>query len=104
MHDEATLNPWLNRGVIRAKYRITGPKSFMRVLSCDAPSAWGGLYDFIICDEFTHWQKRELFDALFTGREKRPRSIMYIISNAGVLGTWQDEFVRRVKKMKSWYF
>jgi len=90
---EVELNPWV-KGRIRFKNkRIEGTTSgsVVKILTADAPSSYGLRPDLIVCDEITTWEKRDLWDALFTARQKRPKSALLIISNAGILRTWQHE-------------
>lgn len=89
---EAELNPWIKDRLHFKNKRIEGPGGAVKVLTADAPSSYGLRPDLIVCDELTWWPKRDLWDALFTAKNKRPRCAMVVISNAGVLRTWQHEF------------
>ncbi|REK13004.1 MAG: hypothetical protein DWQ37_10285 [Planctomycetota bacterium] len=85
--------------------RKTGAK--VTVLSSDAPSSWGLLPDFIVCDELTHWQQGEaLFESLLSSAAKRAKCMMVIISNAGLgMGTsWQWKIREAAAESPRWYF
>jgi hypothetical protein len=101
---ECELNPWI-RGRIRFKTKkIEGIRSgsVVKILTADAPSSYGLRPDLIICDELTWWEKRDLWDAIFTARQKRPKCVMVVISNAGMLRTWQHDLYMGAKGDPSW--
>lgn len=97
---EANLNPWLARRIdfknflIRSRPQTSGPNvdTKLRILACDASGSYGYKSDIMILDELTWWsdtQGKDMFGAIASGREKRPNSILVVISNAGVIDTWQ---------------
>lgn len=88
---ERGLNPWLAPRIRMGRSRAYGPGGVLKVLSSDAPSSFGKNADIIILDEVTHWKKRDLWDAIISGREKRPHAVLVVLTNAGVLGSWQHE-------------
>lgn len=110
MRDEARLNPWWSqdlRGMPITSYNsnsATGPGGRFRVLAANAPTEWGGRYDIVVCDEITHWQKPDMFTALWSGRHKMPGSTFVIITNAGVLRSWQHDLYLRAKDSPEWFF
>jgi hypothetical protein len=90
MGNEARLNPWLASRVRLHRDKAYGPGGYLKVLSADAATSMGLNADVLIVDELTHWKKPDLWEVLWTGREKRPGAVAVVITNAGVLGTWQD--------------
>jgi hypothetical protein len=89
---EVEINPWIKPRIKFKNKRIEGATgSVVKILTADAPSSYGLRPDLIVCDELTTWEKRDLWDALFTARNKRPGSALFIISNAGILRSWQHE-------------
>lgn len=99
----ARLNPWLAERLDFQRNLVTGPGGRLRILTADAPTSYGLSADLITIDELTWWKKRDLFDALFSGRQKRPGSVAWIITNAGILGSWQDELRQAVRGDPDWY-
>lgn len=105
MHAEARLNPWLmERLDFRAKGVVVGPTgSTLTPLSSDAPGAYGKRGDFFVLDEIVQWQSDALWSALMTGRQKRPDSVFVVITNAGLLRTWQHKVFELVKLDPTWF-
>lgn len=91
MRKEASHNRWLAKQLHFKNYQVTGPTGVLDVVSSDAPTATGRLDDILVMDELTSWKKRDLFDVLMSGRNKRRDSIAVIISNAGMMNTWQHD-------------
>ena len=95
MKQEATLegNEWYGHRLKFAKYEVTGPGGKFEVVPADAASAFGFRGDVFILDEVTHWDDttgREVYNAVVTGREKRPGSLLIGIMNAWIKGSWQE--------------
>lgn len=104
MRIEAELNPWIAKRLTTNRNEIYGPGGMLKVIPADAPTASGLRADLIVCDELTYWKTRELFDVLWSGREKRPDSIFLVITNAGIRQTWQWQLLQEAKAdPKSWY-
>lgn len=91
MHVEAKLNPWLYEQLTFTKKRVDGPTGFVEVLPADAGSAYGLRGRFYIFDEWTHWKNESMSTAVLSGSEKIPGSVVVILSNAGLLGSWQHQ-------------
>jgi hypothetical protein len=91
MQDEAALNPWYADRIKITKNVVTGPGGFVEVLPCDAASAYGLRGNLYIVDEVTHWKRQKEWTALITGRRKVPGSLLIVLSNAGLLGSWQHD-------------
>ncbi len=99
MEKEARLNPWYGSQLKFNRNEIIGPAGVCKVLASDAGSAYGLQGNLYICDEITHWGEgrgRQMWDALWSGRAKVPGSLFVVITNAGILDSWQDTQVRRV--------
>lgn len=73
------------------KDAIIGPMGQIKVVPADAASAFGFRGDFFIFDELTHWKNQNVWKAVMSGRHKRPSSVICILSNAGLLRSWQHE-------------
>lgn len=104
MKVEAGLNPWLWK---RLKFykkivRGLGAHSELHIQAADAKSAFGLRGDIYILDEFTHWKKSDFWQSLLSGRAKMPGALFLIISNAGMLGSWQYDLWQRLKNDNSW--
>lgn len=105
MQAEAKLNPWLAARLEFKHHYVHGTKtgSKLRILAAEAYSSYGLKEDLIILDELTHWPKRELWDAVVSGRRKRPNCVIIVITNAGVVGSWQHEILLAAKESSDWY-
>jgi hypothetical protein len=110
MRREAALNSWLARRVEYNRLRVRGVTSGseLKILAADAKTAYGARYDVILCDELVHWPRRDLWDALVSGRAKRTsasdvsNALLFVISNCGYRGTWQHKIVEQAKRDPSW--
>lgn len=98
MQMEATLNPWLRNRIRFTRKVVRGPGGVLNVLSSDAPTAYGLTPDVMIFDEITHWEKDDLWNALYSGRGKRPGSVVIIITNSGQINSWQHRIYREAKE------
>jgi len=96
MKREAELNPWYGDRLNFKRNLVTGPSGTVKVLPADAASAYGLRGNLYVCDEVTHWKKQDMWTAIVSGREKKPGSLLIVISNAGILGSWQDQYIRQV--------
>lgn len=96
------LNWWLKSRVTVGAKKAAGPGGSLKIITADAPSAFGATIDFFILDELTHWKKRDLWEAIWSGRVKRPDSVALIITNAGVLKSWQDEVRQAARQDDDW--
>jgi hypothetical protein len=110
MRTESGLNPWLNERLHFATWRVDGlpTGSRLKILAADEKSTFGLKEDLHILDELTHWDKRGLWDAVYSGSHKRSaggqsKSITIIITNAGLLRTWQHDIYQEALKSRNWY-
>lgn len=99
---EAKLNPWLAKRLQFGVKRIKGPGGLLKILTADSSTNFGLRSDLVVCDEVTHWKKRDLWDTLWSGRQKRPGSVFVVITNAGTLGSWQHDIIEQVKLDPTW--
>lgn len=80
-----SLNPWIRDRVEIHRYaivsKVTG--SEFKILTSDESSNYGETPDVVIVDELTVWQKRGLWEALFSAVAKQPHCFLVVISNAG---------------------
>jgi hypothetical protein len=94
--DEARHNPWLAdrlaylsapHHVIRN--RVTG--SEVEIHDADPDKNAGHKLDVTVFEEITWWPEKgkRLFDQLFSRRQKREKSVVVVLGNAGVQKTWQ---------------
>ncbi|MDQ7840611.1 MAG: terminase large subunit [bacterium] len=105
--DKFRRSPLL-RGSVRVLQReivVRATGSRLRVLSSDAPTAYGLRPDWIAVDELAEWRRRELWDSLWSATGKRPTCRMLVITTAGwdFAGiAWE---VRQVAQQEAdWYF
>jgi phage terminase large subunit-like protein len=99
-------NPWLSKFLDVQAFRIINPhtESTLEIISSDAPSSYGATPDFIICDELTHWARRDLFDSLLSSAAKRSHCTLLIICNAGFQDSWQWELREAIRDSAGWFF
>ncbi len=102
---QAELNPWhgvkcKDTGGIAA---VSGPCGQVDIITSDAASATGDTTDIFVLDEVGQWKKQDLWNALVSGAGKRPTSVIIVITNAGILDTWQHEALLKAKKSKRWF-
>lgn len=96
MQAEAEPNPWLK--LKHHNYEVHGTQGTLEILSSDASSAAGHHADLQVVDEISFHKKRDLFDILYSGRNKRPNAVFIVIGNAGVKHTWQHDIYLAAKK------
>lgn len=101
MKREYALNPWLPTVEFKQN-KAVGRGGVLRVLTADAPSSYGLNSDIFVLDELTHWNKRDLWEAIVSGKPKRPASVLIIITNAGILDSWQDCIRGLIKGDSDW--
>lgn len=99
---EASHNPWLAKRLKIRNFQVYGPTGVLTVISSDAPSSSGKLDDITLLDEICWWKKKELFDVLMSGRNKRKDGIFIVISNAGTTESWQYELFKSAQKSSNW--
>ena len=93
MADEARLNPWLTPLLSFSRRAVRGPAGAVKVIPADAHSAFGQRGNIYVYDEITNWPERgyKMWEAVISGREKIPGSLHVILTNAGILDSWQHE-------------
>lgn len=101
MQAEANLNPWLGSRLNFRNFKVKGPSdSVLSVEATDAGGAAGLRGDLIVCDELTEWTDEAYFNQIgLVGLHKRPRSVLIIITNAGVRDSWQYEYLQKFKEL-----
>jgi hypothetical protein len=98
MERQIELNPWLKARVTVAKRGATGCRGSLDILTSDSSSAFGDLPDLTSVDEITWWKKEDLWGPLWSARDKRPHALVWVITNAGVLDSWQHKLVELAKR------
>ena len=102
MVKESRHNPFLADRIVYGRKGAEGPGGRLRVMAGDAKGATGLNPDLILLDELTQWPKRDLFDSLWSGRQKRAGSVLLVITNAGELRSWQWEFLQGMRSSPRW--
>jgi len=100
------VNPWLSSILEVQAYRVLNKhtESSLEIISSDAPTAYGLTPDFCICDEVTHWKKRDLWDALISSAAKRSTCMFVVICNAGLQDDWCWQTREAIRQDPMWYF
>lgn len=99
-------NPWLSSYLEVQAFRVVNlhTESTLEIISSDAPSSYGVMPDCVICDEITHWTRRDLFDSLISSAAKRSHCLFLVICNAGFQESWQWELRERIRQDPAWFF
>lgn len=97
-------NPWLAQFIDVQRNRAVNPHtgSELSILTSDAPTSYGLLLDFCICDEITIWKSRDLWDSLLSAIAKRASAMLCLISNAGWQISWQADLWNAIKTDPGW--
>jgi hypothetical protein len=107
MQTEATLNPWFGEKLTFFQKTVWGPSGKLTIATADALGLFGHAIDLFVMEEITHWEDvmgQKVWNALWSGREKRQSSVLVIISNAGYIDTWQHKiFVEAKNQPRRWY-
>ena len=104
MKREAALNPWFAQFVKYNRYDVSGDGGTFKCLSADAPSSYGLLADLFVADEIHAWPKRDLWDSLWSSKQKRREAILVVITNAGYRDSWQYEILQWARETpKMWW-
>jgi hypothetical protein len=107
VRDKFTRSPLLRHSVrvTQREIIVNATGSRLKVLSSDAPTAYGLRPDQIFIDELAEWRRRELWDSLWSATGKRPGCRMLVISTAGwdrASIAWE---VREIAHREAdWYF
>lgn len=107
MRVEAGHNPWFGGGIKHHSLNVYGQNGGqLKVLAADAAGSFGSKPDVLVCDELANWPQtraaEDLFYSLYSGMEKRPDSVVLVITNAGVKNSWQWDFLVQAKKSQDW--
>lgn len=81
------LNPWIPAKVTSDK--ISGPRGEIRVTANDSAGAYGLTDNIIVLDELTWWKSPAMYEAVASGWVKVPGAALLVITNAGVIDSWQ---------------
>ena len=90
--------------VLDGSVRHTTTGARLEIISSHAPSSYGALPDFIVCDELCHWAGPDLWHSLFSAAAKRPQCVLTVLTNAGVGHGWQWEVREQARTSPRWYF
>ena len=102
MEDEAQLTPRYRDQLKFRRDHVLGPSGFIEVLPADSGSAFGLRGNLFVADEFTHWKNDRLWRAVYTGTEKVNPSLVIVLSNAGILDTWQHNIFLEAQSSPAW--
>ena len=102
VRDLLALNEWMNSYVKITRDVVSGPGGNITVLPCDARSSMGLRGNFYIADETVHWKRQGEWNALVTGLRKVTPCVFCVLSNAGLLGSWQHEAFLDAQRDPEW--
>jgi hypothetical protein len=104
------LNPWLGATLEITKNIVRNPRtgSELEVIASDASTGWGHLVDGVLLDEYNNWPDtpaaQKCSNMLMSTLGKKTNCIGVVISNAGILDSWQWERRESIRKSGTWYF
>lgn len=99
--DFLALNPWLP--VTIQKDVLLGPAGEVEVLAFDAKSGMGLRGNYFILDEIVHWKRQAEWTAIMTGLTKVKPCLLAVMSNAGLIDSWQHQvFLEAKASPKKW--
>ena len=106
------MNPWLEgilsvdrRRVVNVGAGHPGADSVLRIETSDVASSYGILPDFIVADEFTHWEgDGSLWHSLISSAAKRSNCLFVSIANAGFVDSWQWSVREAIRTSDNWFF
>lgn len=105
MSTEAQYNPWFGKNLRFHQKIVLGPCGKLQIATADALGLFGHGIDIFVMEEITHWEDvlgQQVWTALWSGRRKRPSSIVLVLSNAGFLESWQDKIFQMAKGDPDW--
>lgn len=103
MRTEASLNPWLDRRLEFGNWLVKGANgSHITILAADAMGSQGLRPDLLICDEVTHWVKKDFYDNLKSGIDKKD-AVFIVITNAGIKYSWQHDELVGAQQSPYWW-
>lgn len=89
---------------VRADHPAEGAE--VKVITSDAPTSYGLLADFILCDELVHWRGPELWESLFSAAAKRESCMLQVCTNAGLSidNLWSYRARETARQSDLWYW
>lgn len=100
-----SMNPWIggyvNIQVNKMFNEATG--SIINTMARDSGSSWGITPDYVICDEWTHWTKEEMWESISSSAAKKSK-FLYVGCNAGSGNDWKYRTMMEFKSSPDWYF
>jgi len=92
--DVLRLNTWLAQRVDIQAWKLTcaATGAEAEIVPADTTGSHGARPDVLILNELGHIQKREFAENLLDNASKVPQGLVVIATNAGFIGTWQEEW------------
>ncbi|HWB10793.1 MAG TPA: hypothetical protein VG826_16305 [Pirellulales bacterium] len=107
--DILALNPWLAELVEIQHWRIISkrkgqPERVCEIIAADVAGSHGARPDLLVINELTHISagKKEFAETLMDNASKVPNGIVVIATNAGHVGTWQEEWQNLALSSDRW--
>jgi len=87
-------NPWLASRIEVQNWRITcrATGAEVEIVAADTAGSHGARPDVLIVNELSHVTKQEFASNLMDNAAKVPSGLVVIATNAGFIGTWQDNW------------
>lgn len=106
------LNPWLSsilevqkNAVLNIAKGHPGCGSTLEVSTSDVGSSYGILADFLCADELCHWQgDGSLWHSIISSAAKKSNCLLWVISNAGFVDSWQWQVREVARNDAAWHF
>lgn len=100
------LNGWLDRLIEIQANAIVNRHTDSRcdILTADASGSHGSRPDVLILNELTHIRDREFASTLMDNSSKMPSGLVVVATNAGFIGSWQEEWRTNAIESDRWHF
>jgi hypothetical protein len=100
------LNSWLSNAIdIQGTSIINhSTDSTCDILSADVAGSHGARPDVLVINELSHISKREFAENLADNASKVPHGIVLVCTNAGFIGSWQEQWRKTAMNSPRWHF
>lgn len=103
------LSPWIEKYLDVELYTSAivnnRTESRIDIIPADAAGSHGARPDLLILNELTHISNREFAETLLDNASKMPRGVVCIVTNAGHVGTWQEQWRQNaIDSPSRWHF
>lgn len=104
--DILRLNPWLGQRVQSQTWSLVckATGSECTILATDIAGSHGARPDIVVMNELSHVTKEDFAANLLDNATKRPNGLVIVATNAGLTGSWQEQWRDVAKTSDRWNF